>query len=149
MCIRDSRQEFHQVFEPDGTLAYHITGSTAENVKLNNPTGVALDPSGNLHVTNNDSSDVIIFTPEGKYVSKYSCGVSRLAGIVIDEEGFSFVTDNYYYNSGSSLSRLVVFNPLHQHIHTIQAFHCAKGVTIDKEGFIYVASYNKRLVYRY
>ena len=135
------------VFEPDGTLAYHITGSTAENVKLNNPRGVALDPNGNLHVTNYDSSDIIIFTPEGKYVTKYSCGVSRLGGIVIDEEGFSFVTEDYY--SGSSLSRLFVFNPLHQHIHTIQAFYYAIGVTIDKEGFIYVTSYDERLVYKY
>lgn len=61
--------------------------------------GVAFDPSGNLHVTNYGSSDSYL-TPEGKYIKKYSCSVSKLAGIALDEEGHSFVAENYYY-SGS------------------------------------------------
>ena len=132
------------VFEPDGTFAYHITGSTVDKSNLCSPWDVAFDPSGYLHITNYGSSDITVFTPEGKYETKYSCGVSNLAGIAIDEEGYSFVTEN-----SSSKSRLFIFNYLHEQVHSIQAFQQAKGVAIDKDGFIYVASYDHKAVYKY
>ena len=135
------------VFEPNGTFAYHITGGTADKPNLCKPLGVALDPAGNIHVTNYDSSEIIIFTPEGRYITKYSCGVSRLAGIVIDEEGFSFVTENYC--DIFSDSRVFIFDPLHRHINTIDSFQYAKGVTVDKEGFIYITSYNNKVCLLY
>ena len=134
------------VFEPDGTFTYSIIGSTDDKSNLCSPWGVAFDPSGYLHVTNYGSSDVTVFSPEGKYKTKYSCGVSKLGGIAIDEEGYSFVAENYYY---SSSSRLLIFNHLHEHVHSIQAFRYAKGVAVDKDGFIYVASYIHNTVYKY
>lgn len=136
------------VFEPDGTFAYHITGSSDGKNKLCSPCGVAFDSSGYLHVTNHvvrGSSDIFVFTPEGEYKTKYSFGVSKLAGIAISEDGYSFVTRN-----SSSDSKLHIFNHLRQeYVGSIQGFIYARGVAIDNEGFVYVASHEQNAVYKY
>jgi tripartite motif-containing protein 2/3/tripartite motif-containing protein 71 len=134
------------VFEPDGTFSHHITSSKSDGSNLCSPWGVAFDPSGNLHVTNYGSSDIVIFAPEGKYIKKYSCSVSKLAGIALDEEGHSFVAENYYSGSYGSL---FIFNPYQQCIQTLKKFEYAKGVTIDKEGYFYVTSARNKTVYKY
>ena len=132
------------VFEPDGTFTYHITGSTVDNSNLRSPWGVAFDSSGDLHVANHGSNDVFVFTPEGEYKTKYSCGISELAGIAISADGYSFVAKN-----SSSDSRLFIFNYLHQKVYSIEGFVYARGVAIDKDGFVYVAGYKQNTVYKY
>ena len=95
------------VFEPDGTFAYHITGSTVDKSNLRSPWGVAFDSSGDLHVTNHGSNDVFVFMPEGEYKTKYSCGISELAGIAISADGYSFGAKNS--SSDSRLLSLIIF----------------------------------------
>ena len=138
------------VLESDGTLAYHITGSASDGSALSRPWGVALDPKGNLHVTNYGSTNVVIFTQEGKYVSQYSPGVSQLTGIAIDEEGYSFVAE-YRYNSYRSITygRLFTFNPNHIHIYTLRRFKYARGVAVDRDGYMYVTSCSDKQIYKY
>ena len=137
------------VLESDGTLAYHITGSASDGSALSRPWGVALDPKGNLHVTNYGSTNVVIFTQEGKYVSKYSCAASKLTGIAIDEEGYSFVADDKYNTYNGIYSKIYIFDPLHKRIHTLQSFKNARGVAVDRDGYIYVASCSDKRIYRY
>ena len=138
------------VFEPDGTFAYHITGNASDDSNLCSPWGVAFDPSGNLHVTNYDSKHVIIFTPEGKYVKTYSCGVSKLAGIAIDEEGYSFVAEDHYKSYPyTAYGQLFIFNSYHRRLQTLEQFKYAKGVATDKEGYFYVTSASEETVYKY
>ena len=138
--VADLDKDRISVLESDGTLAYHITGSASNGSALSRPWGVALDPKGNLHVTNCGSTNVVIFTQEGKYVSQYSSGASQLTGIAIDEEGYSFVADDKYSN---------IFDPLHKHIHTLQSFKNARGVAIDRDGYMYVASCSDKRIYKY
>ena len=139
------------VFEPDGTFAHHITGSKSDDSNLCSPWGVAFDPSGNLHVTNYSSSHIVIFTPEGKYVKKYSCSASRLAGIALDEDGYSFVAENHYeYDDWfTTYGSLFIFDSDHHCIKTLKEFQYARGVTIDQEGYFYVTSANDKMVYKY
>ena len=93
----------------------------------------------------------VIFTPEGKYIKKYSCSVSKLAGIALDEEGHSFVAENYYYSGSytTTYGSLSIFNPYQQCIQTLKKFEYAKGVAIDKEGYFYVTSAGDKTVYKY
>ena len=131
------------VFEADGTFAYHITGN------LSNPWGLTFDPSGNLHVVNCGSYYVSIFSPDGKYISQYVSQVTSPAGIAIDEEGYTFITEYYNSNSRYHHSRFSILNPSHELIRHMQNFKYASGITIDKEGYIYVCSANSNYVYKY
>ena len=136
------------VFEPDSTFAYHITGSANDGSALNRPWGVALDPKGNIHVTNFDSTNVVIFTQEGKYLSKYSCGVSKLTGIAIDKEGCSFIAEHEYDEYFDCYGKVYIFNPLHKHIHTLLNLENARGVAVDRDGYLYVACDTTK-IYKY
>ena len=79
------------VFEADGTFAHHINGN------MNCPWSLTFDPYGNLHVANY-TSNVSIFSPDGKYISQYVSQVTNPAGIAIDE-GYMFIKDYYTINA--------------------------------------------------
>ena len=128
------------VFEADGTFAYHITGN------LRGPWGVTFDPSGNLHVANNTSNYIYIFSPEGYYMTQYNSQVNQPAGIAIDVEGHTLVSENY---SSYNQSRIAILNSSHQLIRHVQNFKNTTGVTIDKDGSVYVCSYSQSQVYKY
>ena len=51
-----------------------------------------MDPQGNIHVAAFGSNTIKVFTPEGTYVRSYG-DVKEPYGIVIDEEGYSIVTE--------------------------------------------------------
>ena len=131
------------VFEADGTFAYHIIGN------MSNPWGLTFDPSGNLHVVNYGSGTVAIFSPDGKSITAYSSQVNNPAGIAIDEEGYSFIMEYYNSNNSYNYSRFSILNSNHTLVRHVQNFRYASGVTVDKEGFIYVCDANNRRVYKY
>ena len=62
----------------------------------------------------------------------------------IDEEGYTFIAEF----SGNN-SRFSVLGPNHQLIHHVQNFTNAAGITMDKEGFVYVCSYSTNQVFKY
>ena len=130
------------VYNTDGTYAYNITGSASDGSRLTNPWGVAFDPASNLHVVNYTSPCVKVFTPDGKYITQYGSGqMASAAGITIDEEGYSFVTE---HNSG-----VLVFDPQHQLLTSYQGFQNPAGICFDKEGFLYVADSRNNQVKKY
>ena len=130
------------VYNTDGTFAYNITGNASDGSRLTNPWSVAFDPSGNLHVANNTSPCVKVFTPDGKYITQYGSGqMASAAGITIDEEGYSFITE---HNSG-----VLVFDPQHQLLTSYQGFQNPAGICFDKEGFLYVADSHNNQVKKY
>ena len=117
------------------------TSLTAPSV----PWGMAFGLAGNLHVVNHNNHTVSIFTPEGKYTSQYNSQVQNPIGIAIDEEGCKVIGE-YYDNISSRLSILGSENNL---VHTIQAFKLVNGVAMDKDGYVYICSYNTNRVLRY
>ena len=150
------------VFADNGTFLYHIIGNTADGSNLNGPWGLAIDQCGNLHVANTNTSQIKVFTTQGKYVSQYNSGVSQPAGIAIDEEGNIFITDYglannvhgggkqgyQHYGHGHNM-QVCVLNSEHNVIHSFGANQSATGITIDKNGFIYVCCYNSRQVNKF
>ena len=79
--------------------------------------------------------------------------VSKLAGIAVDEEGYSFVAENHYYSGSytTTYGGLYIFNPYQRCIIYLNKFEYAKGVTIDREGYFYVTSARdiKKTAYKY
>ena len=112
------------------------TGNSEDGSDLTNPWGVAFDLSGNLHVADNGSSCIKVLTSDGKYVTQYGSGeVSYAAGIAIDEEGYSFVSE---YRTSNDYGSVIIFDPKHTFLTSYEdSSHV--GITFDKEGFLYVA----------
>ncbi|MCG8626414.1 MAG: hypothetical protein MJE68_31000, partial [Proteobacteria bacterium] len=154
------------VFADNGTFLYHIIGNTADGSNLNAPWGLAIDQCGNLHVANTNAATIKVFTTEGKYVTQYNSGVNQPAGIAIDEEGNIFIADNGYnrkYGYGAPdyqghshtqyrrmQSNVVsVLNSKYSIIHSFGAGQNATGITIDKNGFVYVCSSDNCQVYKF
>ncbi len=149
--VADCSNNRVQVFNEDGSHACSITGSSAEGSNLTNPWGVAIDAEGQIHVVNYGSKLIRIFAADGKYVTTYGSGNFSYApaGIAIDEEGYSFVTERYSGGNG----RLHVFNPQHQRIHSTNCtnsyFNYPTGVAIDKEGFVWVTDSNNSRINKF
>jgi DNA-binding beta-propeller fold protein YncE len=157
------------VFEADGSFLYHISGNTADRSNLNGPWGLAFDQCGNLHVADTNTNTIKVFTPQGQYTSQYSSGVNQPSGIAIDEEGNIFIVDSgYRYNTYASYSMAVgggyqnrtrgqtsqpnqvcLLNSKHTIIHYFGANQAGTGITIDKEGSIYVCSSNNYQLHKY
>ena len=130
------------VYNADHTFAYSIMGHASDGSQLTNPWGIAFDPSGNLHVVNHTSPCVKVFTPDGKYVTQYGSGqMASAAGIAIDEEGYSFVTEHN--------SQVFVFDPQHKLLTSYQGFRYPVGMCFDKEGFLYLADSRNNQVKKY
>ena len=126
----------------DGTFAYNITGNG-----LSKPWGLAFDPSDNLHVTCFNSGCVKVFTADGKYLEEYgNNALKNPTGIAIDEEGYSIVTDYYNSNTSYCYSHFHVFDPEHKKVHSVQNFKRAYGVALDKDGCIYIADHDNRVM---
>ena len=126
--VAEYRNNRISVFNADESFDRHISGN------LSNPWGLAFDPSGNLHVPNFGSNNIAVFTPEGKYSRVYGQGnVNKPSGIAIDPEGNVFISE--YYAGG----RLVIFNSQFQVLNVISgSFQHGAGVTLDRDGYIYV-----------
>ena len=109
----------------------------------------------------------MVFTREGKYVSTYKSGVNQPAGIAIDDEGNTFVAEEQTCHSNArrgekSSSRggppgrqqhhlltIAILNSQHQVIASWEAGGNSTGITIDKEGLIYVCDRSGQCVYKY
>jgi uncharacterized protein YjiK len=161
--ISESGNNRISVFAANGTFLYHIIGNMADGSNLNAPWGLAIDQWGNLHVADTNTATIKVFTTEGKYVTEYNSGVNHPAGITIDEDGNIFIADNrnskYGYgayqtrghtHTGRTQSNLVtVLNSKYSIIHSFGANQNAAGITIDKNGFIYVCSFDNCQVHKF
>ena len=136
------------IFDADGTHISDISGSTFYGSSLNGPWGVAFDCSGNLHVADTNTNTIEVFTPQGQYVTSYNSGVSFPAGIAIDDEGHTFIGENYYHSS-SGYSHLCILDSQHQVINSPRLVQSATGVAVDNKGSLFLCDYDNCCVYKY
>ena len=104
-----------------------------------------------------------MFTPWGQYVTQYNSGVNQPAGIMIDEEGNIFVVDNGYnrYNSYgygvqnrargrmTQANQVCILDSKYNIIHSFGTNGAGTGITIDKEGSIYICSRDNYQIEKY
>jgi DNA-binding beta-propeller fold protein YncE len=149
--VSDGGNNRVSVFEADGKFLYHIIGTTDKS-KLNSPWGIALDQCGNLHVVDSGTNNIKIFSRQGQYIDEYHSELSSPAGIAIDVEGNTFISQFTYQqpHSGYYTTRMCVLNSQHQIIYThiIGNTYYGAGITIDKEGVIYFCAYNNSCIYK-
>ena len=127
-----------QVFNPDGTFSKGFGEDT-----LQQPCAVAFDPNGNLHIADNGSKCVKIFSTDGNYIRQYGSNhLQGPAGIAVDQDGYSLVGDW----EGKSLC---IFDPQGYLVHSIPTTGSTCGITLDKEGYVYVVDCDCNCVYKY
>ena len=145
LYVSDSGNNRVSVFRLDGTFAYHIAGDSDASL-VDNPWGLAFDPLGRLHVVCYGARSVKIFTAEGRYLTQYGHGKTMMgpAGIAIDEEGYSFVSEY----SGHQY-RVIVFDKDHRVIRTVDNFASPSGLAMDDQGRLYVADHGNSRVLKY
>ncbi len=123
------------VFKTDGTFIRHIQGN------MNESWGVSMDTTGNIHVSNQHSSVITVYSHEGQYLHQYGSGqFTNPTGIAVTADGFSTVVE---YSS-----KVLIFNTSdHSPVATLQDIHQGYGATSDRDGYIYVCdSQNRRIV---
>ena len=130
-----------QVFKEDGTFVQVIQCD-------GNPTDVAVDNEGKIHVTIHNQNHVQVFSPDGKtHFNPYSNPAGSFQypqGIAIDDEGYIFVTARY-----SSTYYLHVLNYDRKQVNLLSGLNNAWGITLDKDGHIYVADPGNYRIMKY
>ena len=124
-----AEQEKHcvQVFNPDGKLSHTIGQG-----ELKKPRAVAIDSNGNIHVVSFSLKFIKIYTPTGELIREYgSEQLNGPSGLAVDDNGYCLVGD---WCSKS----LCIFDPQGKLVHSIKFPGSVCGVTLDKDGFVYV-----------
>ena len=128
-----------QIFNEDGGWLLTIDGKGTDESSFECPSGLALDPQGNIHVV--EGAYIKVFTRDGVYVRTYgSPGDICPWYIAIDDEGNALVSYGRY---------LSIFDPHGNKIHEVGNFEDPRGIALDPRYNIYVADYGARCVLKY
>ena len=106
-----------------------------------------MDNEGNIHVTYYNGHIVQKFSHDGKAITTYgnpSGYFNYPYGIAIDDLGFRFITVQY-----SNQFYLHVLDGTGNQVNLLSGFSNPRGVALDKEGYIYIATYGNNRVVKY
>ena len=132
LIVSDTSNHRVVILDQAGTWLLTINGNVNGSHAFLSPVGLALDPQGNIHFATWISNTVKVFTPEGTYVRSYG-DIRGPTGIVIDEEGYSLVSER-------AADCLSIFDARGEKILTIGRFRMLLAVTLDsKSSSLYVA----------
>ena len=141
ILVADYSNNRVQVFKENGTFVQVIQCD-------GNATDVAVDIEGKIHVTIRNQHHVQVFSPDGKtHLNSYSNPAGSFQnpqGIAIDDEGYIFVTARY-----SSTFYLHVLNYDRKQVNLLSGLNNAWGITLDKDGHIYVADTSNYRIMKY
>ncbi len=160
LYVTDSRNHRVVHLDPDGHIL-HSWGSFADGVSIpvgqgtfNEPWGIAVDPDGNVFVTDTWNHRVQKFTADGKYIlawGTFGQGETPESfygprGLAIDSNGRVFVAD-------TGNKRIVVFDSDGNYITQFGAaglgvgeFDEPVGVAVSKDGRVFVTdTWNQRI----
>ncbi len=97
--VTDTGNERVQVFGMDGTFITAFGGFGEQDGQFVEPTGLALDPDGNLWVADSGNGRLQVFDPEGTWLATHpvseweaQAGIDRLNMLVFDDNGVLYFT---------------------------------------------------------
>ena len=141
ILVADYSNNRVQVFKEDGTFVQVVQCD-------GNPNDVAVDNEGKIHVAIYNQHHVQVFSPDGKTHLNPYCnpagGFQGFQGIAIDDEGYIFITarlNSTYY--------LHILNYDRKQVKLLPNLSSPWGVTLDKDGHIYVAEYGNNHIMKY
>ena len=124
------------------------------NDRLNNPSDIALNATGQVYVADRWHNRIQVYNPDGTYASTIGGGTGNFefqcpTGLTIAPNGYIYMTDCWRH-------RVQIFNAQHTYVGTLGVtdvpgsdnahFNNPEGVAVDGNGFIYVAdSVNHRV----
>ena len=131
LLVADFNNKRIQVFSSKGVFIESISCS-------GKPYDVAVDPLGNMHVVLYKKNHITVYTRDGKQIETYSFGrmLQRPSGIHIDDKSNKFICDSGSVYIVDSKGLLISSREI------IDTW----GITVDRNGVIYVAEHtNKRV----
>ena len=145
LIVADLDNNRIQIFNEDGGWLWTIDVNGDDDFE--EPFDLALDPQGNIHVLSATSNAIKVFTKEGVYVRSYGDRNSP-NGIVIDDEGYSIVSDDKGEGDGGVC--LSIYDPKGNKIHTVRNLNNLSGTAFDpKDCSVYVADYGANTILKY
>ena len=138
LIVSDIGNHRIQIFNEDLGWLLTIDGKGTGNSSFMYPSGLALDPQGNIHVAVDDT--IKVFTKEGVYVRTY--GGPRPWYIAIDDEGNTLVSNDRF---------LSIFDRHGNEIYEVENLgDLMKGIALDpRDGTVYVADFDASSVLKY
>ncbi len=120
---------------------------------MNGPWGIAMDTTGNIHVSNYNSSVITVYNHEGQYLHQYGSGqFTNPIGIAVTADGFSVVTEYQQQQQlqYSYYSKVLIFNTSnYSQVATLQDINQGYGATCDRDGYIYVCDSQHQRIVKY
>lgn len=97
--VTDTGNERVQVFGKDGTFLRAFGGFGTGTGQLQEPTGIAIGPDGNVYVADSGNGRIVVFSPQGDVVKEIPVdswaqqqGVDRINYLAFDANGILFMT---------------------------------------------------------
>src|SRR5688500_1756410 len=112
-----------------------VNGNTLTHAKFNNPSGLAVDTSGNLYVADKGNNRIRKISQPGSANSLTTTFATRLpgvSGVAVDQSNFVYVVTQ---NDG----RLRVFNSVGALVRTVSGLVRPTGLALDSAGNVYVS----------
>jgi tripartite motif-containing protein 71 len=158
--VADNANERIQKFTADGTyvtgwgtLGALVVGDYPGGVVGSAPQGVAVDGSGRVYVVNQSTSNLMVFTSSGTYVTSWG-GQAHFGdgqfqgpvGVAVDGSGNVYVADTNNHRIQKFTSDGAYLTQWGTYGTGDGQFASPRGVTADGSGNVYVAdSYNHRV----
>jgi sugar lactone lactonase YvrE len=153
----------------NGSSGYSGDGGLATSAQLNNPTGIAVDSSGNLFIADKSNNRVrkvssgIITTVVGDGSwgsygdggSAASASLNYPIGIAVDSAGSLYIADEYNYRirkvSASGIINTVAGNGIHGYggdggPATSAQLNDPHGIAVDSSGGLFIADYGNNRI---
>jgi len=119
----------------------------SENGQLDDPTGVAVAPNGNIYVADTRNSRIEEFTSAGAYVTQWSPKWGEPWGVVVASNGNLYVTNSEYNRVEEYTSSGTLVTEWSSLGSERKGLYDPRGIALNASGNVYVAdSHNNRVV---
>ena len=134
------------IYSPSNQLLSKFGGYGISPGKFFHPSGIAINSSGYVYVTDFSRNNVQIFGRTGNFVYQWSFIFTHPDGIAINGSNYVYVVDN-------GVNTIRVFSPTGTQINHWGGsgtdnglFNSPWGIAINSSGYVYVADYNNGLI---